>query len=160
MIKILGKHDKSIDNDIIRVYNEISKILSLPENIAVNLTFVGEKKIKELNKTTRNIDKVTDVLSYPYTELKVGEKLNLNDYKLYIDQETNILEFGDIYICTKRAEEQAKEYKHSYKREISFLALHGFLHLLGYDHINEEDEILMKNTAENILNFAGIRRKK
>ena len=103
MIKILGKHDKSFDNDLIRVYNEISKTLSLPENITINLTFVGEKKIRELNKTTRNIDKVTDVLSYPYTELKVGEKLNIDDYKLYVDQVTGELEFGDIYICTKRA---------------------------------------------------------
>jgi len=158
MIKILGKHDKTFDNDLIRVYNEISKTLSLPENITINLTFVGEKKIRELNKTTRNIDKVTDVLSYPYTELKVGEKLNLDDYKLYIDQVTNSLEFGDIYICTKRAEEQANEYGHSLKREICFLFCHGMLHCCGYDHIESKDAKIMEEMQNKILINLGITR--
>lgn len=160
MIKILGRHDKSIDLDLIRVYNEISKTFSLPENIVINLTFVSEKKIKELNKTTRNIDKITDVLSYPYTELKVGEKLNVDDYKLYIDQETNMLEFGDIYICTKRAEEQAQEYNHSLKREICFLFCHGMLHCCGYDHINEKDARIMEEIQKKILSNLGITRSK
>jgi len=158
MIKILGKHDKTFDADLIRVYNEISKTLSLPENITINLTFVGEKKIRELNKTTRNIDKVTDVLSYPYTELKVGEKLNLDDYKLYIDQVTNSLEFGDIYICTKRAEEQANEYGHSLKREICFLFCHGMLHCCGYDHIESKDAKIMEEMQNKILINLGITR--
>lgn len=158
MIKILGKHDKTFDNDLIRVYDEISKTLSLPENITVNLTFVGKKKIKELNKTTRNIDKVTDVLSYPYTELKVGEKLNLDDYKLYIDQETKCLEFGDIYICTKKAEQQAKEYNHSLKREICFLFCHGMLHCSGYDHIEEKDAKIMEEMQNKVLTNLGITR--
>jgi len=158
MIKILGKHDKTFDNDLIRVYNEISKTLSLPKNITINLTFVGEKKIRELNKTTRNIDKVTDVLSYPYTELRIGEKLNLDDYKLYIDQVTNSLEFGDIYICSKRAEEQAKEYSHSLKREICFLFCHGMLHCCGYDHIDSKDAKIMEEMQNKILTNLGIRR--
>jgi len=158
MINIFGKHDKSFDNDIVRVFNEISKTLSLPENIAINLTFVGEKKIRELNKTTRNVDRVTDVLSYPYTELKVGEKLNLDDYKLYIDQETNTLEFGDIYICSKRAADQAQEYKHSLKREICFLFCHGMLHCCGYDHIEAKDEKVMEDMQNKILNKLGITR--
>jgi len=158
MIKILGKHDKSFDDDLIRVYNEISKTLSLPENITINLTFVGEKKIRELNKTTRNIDKVTDVLSYPYTELKVGEKLNLDDYKLYVDQVANMLEFGDIYICTKRAEEQAQEYGHSLKREICFLFCHGMLHCCGYDHIEGKDAKIMEDMQNKILTNLGITR--
>lgn len=158
MINILGKHDKLIETDLIRVYNEISKTLSLPENIVINLSFVGEKKIKELNKETRNIDKVTDVLSYPYTELKVGQKLNLDDYKLYINQETNSLEFGDIYICTKRAETQAQEYGHSLKREICFLFCHGMLHCCGYDHMNERDAKIMEDMQKKILSNLGITR--
>lgn len=158
MIKILGRHDKSLDNDIVRVYNEISKTFSLPDNICINLTFVGEKKIKELNKTTRNIDKVTDVLSYPYTELKPNEKLNLEDYELYIDQETGLLEFGDIYICSKRAEEQAKEYNHSIKREICFLFCHGMLHCCGYDHIESKDAVIMEDMQNKILSNLGITR--
>ena len=103
MIEIIGRFNKEFEKDIINVHNKIVKVLSLPENIKINLTFVSKAKIKELNKTTRNIDKVTDVLSYPYTDLKVGEKLNINDYKPYIDMEDNTLTIGDIYICTTRA---------------------------------------------------------
>ena len=158
MINILGRHDKSIDTDIIRVYNEISKTLSLPENISVNLTFVSSKKIQELNKNTRNINKVTDVLSYPYTNLRVNEKLNLDDYKFYIDQKTNTLEFGDIYICTKRAEEQANEYGHSLQREICFLFCHGMLHCCGYDHIVDSDAKIMEEMQNKILTNLGITR--
>jgi len=158
MIKILGRRNKDYDADLINVYNEICKTFSLPENINVNLTFVSENKIKELNKTTRNINKVTDVLSYPYTDLKVGEKLNLDDYKFYIDNSTNTLEFGDIYICTKRAAEQANEYGHSLKREICFLFCHGMLHCCGYDHIIEKDAKIMEEMQNNILSKLGITR--
>lgn len=158
MINICGRHNKDIDNDLIRVFNEISKTLSLPENISVNLTFVSEKRIKELNNSTRNINKVTDVLSYPYTELRVGEKLNLDDYKLYVDQQTGMLEFGDIYICSKRAEQQANEYKHSLKREICFLFCHGMLHCCGYDHIKPSDAKLMEEMQNRILTKLNITR--
>ena len=160
MIKILGRRNKDYDADLINVYNEICKIFSLPENINVNLKFVSENKIKELNKTTRNIDKFTDVLSYPYTDLKVGEKLNLDDYKFYIDSSTNTLEFGDIYICTKRATEQADEYGHSLKREICFLFCHGMLHCCGYDHIEEKDAKIMEAMQNKILTNLGITRAK
>lgn len=160
MINILGRHNKTFDEDIIRIFNEISNRFSLPENIEVNLTFVSEKKIKELNNSTRNINKVTDVLSYPYTELKVGEKLNMDDYKFYIDNQTNLLEFGDIYICSKRAEQQAEEFGHSLKREICFLFCHGMLHCCGYDHIVEKDAKIMEEMQNKILTKLGITRSK
>lgn len=160
MINILGRHNKTFDEDIIRIFNEISNCFSLPENIEVNLTFVSEKRIKDLNNSTRNINKVTDVLSYPYTELKVGEKLDIDDYKLYVDMETGLLSFGDIYICSKRAEQQAEEYGHSLKREICFLFCHGMLHCCGYDHIIEKDAKIMEEMQNKILTKLGITRSK
>lgn len=160
MINILGRHNKEFDKDIIRIFKEISTNFSLPENIVVNLTFVSEKRIKELNNSTRNINKVTDVLSYPYTNLKVGEKLNTNEYKFFIDEKTGLLEFGDIYICSKRAEQQAKEYGHSLKREICFLFCHGMLHCCGYDHIVEKDAKVMEEMQNNVLTKLGITRSK
>lgn len=123
------------------------------QDIEVSLRFVDEEEIKRLNKEKRNIDKVTDVLSFPMTEIKCGEKI-----ENYRDEFLGNIYLGDIAICTKRAKEQAKEYKHSYQREICFLALHGFLHIMGYDHMTKEDESIMMPLAEEILKKADIRR--
>lgn len=124
-------------------------------NVEVGLKFVSEEEIKDLNKEKRNIDKVTDVLSFPMTEIKAGEKIE----KYKEDFFENIY-LGDIAICTKKAKEQAKEYGHSYKREVCFLALHGFLHILGYDHMTKDEEEVMMNLANKILENANIRREK
>ncbi len=158
MIEFLGRVDKEIKSNIVKVYNYIINKFSLPENVQVNISFVTEKKIQELNKSTRNIDKVTDVLTYPYINLKVGQKLKLEDYSLDIDQSTNTLTIGDIYICTARAKQQAKEYNHSLNREICFLFCHGMLHILGYDHITKQQEELMTKTQEEILTALNITR--
>ena len=88
----------------------------------------------------------------------MGKKLRLCDYKTDVDLETGLLTIGDIYICLDRAKEQASEYGHSYLRELSFLLVHGFLHLLGYDHMNEEDEKKMFSLQEEILDGYGIKR--
>ena len=125
------------------------------KDIEVGLNFVSEEEIKRLNKDNRNIDKVTDVLSFPMTEIKVGEKID--DYKESLFQNVYL---GDIAICTKRAREQAREYGHSFCREVCFLALHGFLHIMGYDHMTQEDEKVMMALANKILYKANIRRGK
>lgn len=158
MIEFVTKYDKTFEKDLIAVEREIAKTLSLPINAKITLSFVSKTKIKNLNKETRNIDKVTDVLSYPYTELKAGEKLNLEDYKLYIDQTDNTLTIGDIYICLDRAKEQAEEYGHSLKREVCFLFCHGLLHCCGYDHIEEKDAKIMEEMQNKILNKLNITR--
>lgn len=160
MIEITGKLNKDIKNDIIKVHNEILSLFSLPEKVKVNLSIISKVKIKNLNKSTRNIDKVTDVLSYPYTELKVGEKLDLDDYKYDIDPSDKSLTIGDIYICDEQAIRQSEEYGHSLRREICFLFCHGMLHLLGYDHIKEEDTKLMEAKQEEILSKLNITREK
>lgn len=125
------------------------------ENIEVSLNFVSEEEIKKLNNEHRQIDKVTDVLSFPMTEIKQGEKI-----EKYKEDFFDSVYLGDIAICIKRAREQAKEYGHSYQRELCFLALHGFLHIMGYDHMTKEDEKVMMTLAEKILEEAGLGRNK
>jgi len=147
------------NNDLEQVYNKVVSVFNLPENIQVNLNFVTEKQIQKLNKNTRNIDKVTDVLTYPYIDLKVGEQLYVDDYKFNINLKTNTLTISDIYICLTKAEEQAKEYKHSLRREVCFLFCHGLLHTLGYDHMEEKEAKVMEQKQEEILNTLGILRE-
>lgn len=119
------------------------------ENLSLSIIFVGEKEIRRLNNKFRNVDKVTDVLSFPMEE-EGGMEFPSFEEDVYV---------GDIVICTKRAREQAKMYGHSYKRELAFLSLHGFLHLLGYDHIEKADEEEMMGIADKILDKANVRRE-
>ena len=100
---------------------------------------------EEINKNYRGKDSVTDVISFA-----------LEDDKSFIKTDIRIL--GDIYICYQRALSQSKEYGHSILRELSFLSIHGLLHLLGYDHMNEEDEKIMFDLQERILDKYGIKR--
>ncbi len=115
------------------------------ENVEFNIIFVDINKIHEINKTYRGIDRPTDVISFALED-NMDIKL---DHRL----------LGDIYICLERAHEQAIEYNHSYLRELSFLMIHGLLHLLGYDHMEPEEEKIMFSKQEDILNEYGIRRE-
>lgn len=113
-----------------------------------SVVFVDEKKIQDINKNYRKIDKVTDVISFAFED---------NDKSLYND----IRVLGEIFICIPKMKQQALDYGHSEKREIAFLAVHGLLHLLGYDHMNKEDEKIMFAKQELILNgFNETKRRK
>ena len=119
----------------------------------------SEEEIREINRDFRDKDAVTDVISFP---LIADEKTgiiakNLKKYAVAsnIDPATKNLNLGDIYICLKRAKEQANEFGHSIDREISFLALHGLLHLMGYDHIDDYDKCVMRLKEEEILSKCG-----
>jgi probable rRNA maturation factor len=114
-------------------------------NIEFNIILIDNSKIKEINKEYRHIDEVTDVISFA---LEDYDKTTFN----------NIRVLGDIYISLEKAKEQSIEYNHPYIREVSFLAIHGLLHLLGYDHINKEEEKIMMKKQEDILNEYGIKR--
>jgi len=107
-----------------------------------SVIFVDKDEIKEINKNYRNIDKVTDVISFAF-----------NDEDSFM---TDLL--GEIYICIPIMQEQAIEYCHSEKRELSFLLVHGILHLLGYDHVQKDEEKVMFNLQEEILNELNILR--
>ena len=112
-----------------------------------DIRFVSEEEINALNVKFRNVDRATDVLSFPMYELS-KEPMPDEDF----------IFLGDIAICKKVAIKQAKEYGHSLERELCFLALHGFLHLLGYDHIEKEDEEVMMRIAKEILEENGEKR--
>lgn len=127
----------------------------LPQAV-ISYTFMNEKEMQKLNLKSRNVDRVTDVLSFPMIEIKQGEKLQ--DYLNELSPDGNLY-IGDVVICPRKAKTQAKEYGHSLRREVAFLALHGLLHILGYDHIKEGDEVVMQDTANKVLNALGIRRK-
>lgn len=108
-----------------------------------NVIFVTEEEIQQINKEYRNIDKVTDVISFAAVD-----DLDRTDYS----------SLGDVFICVKRAYSQAEEYGHSPSREFAFLAVHGYLHLCGFDHMTKEDEEIMFKIQDDILNEAGIKR--
>ncbi|MBR3898449.1 MAG: rRNA maturation RNase YbeY [Bacilli bacterium] len=115
------------------------------ENVEFNVIFVDSEKIREINKKYRNIDRVTDVISFA-----------LEDDKSMPFEFGRLL--GDIYICVERMKDQAEEYGHSLLREQGFLTVHGLLHLLGYDHMTKEEEKIMFEKQELILDGYGLKR--
>lgn len=116
------------------------------DNAIFNIIIVNEDKIKELNKIYRGKDSVTDVISFA-----------LEDDETFVTTDFRVL--GDIYICLKRAKDQSVEYGHSFIRELSFLTVHGLLHLLGYDHMEKDEEKVMFELQERILDEYGIKRE-
>lgn len=110
-----------------------------------SVIFIDDDRMHEMNKAYRGIDRTTDVLSFA-----------LNDAPSDYDEEVNVL--GDIFVSIPKMKAQAEEYGHGEKRELSFLVVHGLLHLLGYDHMKEEDERVMFGLQEEILDAAGIKK--
>lgn len=127
----------------------IYKTLGQKDNLFAELVFVSEEQIRKLNRDTRAKDSVTDVLSFPTLEGIRGEILDRKNYPCNVEGKK--LYIGSIAICYKRAEEQAQEYGHSTEREISYLIIHGILHLMGYDHIDEEDKKQMRALEKTIV---------
>ncbi|MBQ3076648.1 MAG: rRNA maturation RNase YbeY [Clostridia bacterium] len=117
----------------------------------ISCSFVTKAEIRRLNRETRAVDRVTDVLSYP---LELFDRGIPEDY----DPPVLPLPLGDIVLCPDRAREQAREYGHSVTREVAFLTVHSLLHLLGYDHETEEDERQMRDKQEAVLQALGITR--
>ena len=120
--------------------------------LCLTITLTTPENIKKINKEYRNIDKETDVLSFP-----IFEKQELDEIiaKRKFEHEDVL---GDIVISIARVEEQAKEYGHSFERELSYMVVHGFYHVMGYDHIKEEDKQKMRPKEEKILNALKILR--
>ena len=140
-----------------RVLERALKHLNQPsELLEMSLSIVSPEEIQELNKSFREVDKVTDVLSFPTCDNPTRGAITVVCED--VNPETDLVNIGDIVICMERAKEQAKEYGHSLKRELAFLSLHGLLHLLGYDHVEEEDEKQMVALQKEILDQAGITR--
>ena len=126
--------------------------------LAIEYITVEEEEIRKLNLETRNIDKVTDVLSFPTLDGIKGKALRKKDFPYDIDEEGNLL-IGSIVICKQRAKEQAEEYGHTYERELHYLFVHGVMHCLGYDHETDEERAEMREKEEYILGKLGITRE-
>ncbi len=141
--------------DIDRLLQYAADYLKLPENSEMSITFMDNERIQVINRDYRGKDAPTDVISFAIEE--EGE----DEMPIFFDDEeiTDLPnELGDIMISTQRAQEQAAEYGHSYEREVGFLALHGFLHINGYDHMTPEDEKEMFGLQKEILNAYGLKR--
>lgn len=122
----------------------------IEEDAQVSVTLVDNDAIREINNEHRGIDRATDVLSFP-----LGDEDSFDT-----DPETGAILLGDIVISLERAEEQAKEYGHSFYREVAFLITHSLFHLLGYDHVDsEEDEKIMFAKQDKVLQKLGITRE-
>ena len=123
------------------LYEKVFSHLGLKGNYFTDVTIVDNERIHEINRDYRHIDRSTDVISFAF----------LDDKNEIIPQDGSPISLGEIIISYQKAEEQAKEYNHSLVREMSFLFVHGMLHLLGYDHMKKEDEIIMFKLQDEIL---------
>lgn len=146
-IEIFNETEENLDKEL----NELKELLVNVahdeglENILFNVIIIDNSRIREINREYRNIDRETDVISFA-----------LEDDKTFNLEEIRVL--GDIYISIDKARSQAIEYGHSFKRELSFLAIHGFLHLLGYDHMEKDEEEIMFKKQEEVLSRYEISR--
>lgn len=149
-------HDqtRTVPTDYIDLLQRLMRSAAEKEGVSreaeLSISFVDNKEIQELNRNYRQQDKPTDVISFALLDSVEGE--------MDIAGEDIPLVLGDIVISTDKAQEQATAYNHSFERELGFLAVHGFLHLLGYDHMNTEDEKQMFQKQEVILEEFGLER--
>lgn len=147
-VEIFNETNENIENiEILKPLLEYARIKENLEDteLEFSVIIVDNKRIHEINKEYRGIDRPTDVISFA---LEDNEEIEFDHYRV----------LGDIYISIDKVREQAREYGHSEKRELAFLTVHGFLHLLGYDHMKPEDEKVMFARQEEILNGFGITR--
>ncbi len=152
MIYFMNDTDEKISYKLKRLVRR-SVIYSLDHegffnNAEVSVTFTDNEGIRKLNAEYRNIDKPTDVLSFPLTDFEGGEEPPADE---------EVASLGDIVISLERAREQANEFGHSFEREVAFLTVHSMLHLLGYDHVNsEEEDKEMRKKQKQILISMGL----
>ena len=133
--------------------------VSIPFEISI--IFIDNEEIRKINKEQRDIDKATDVLSFPmldYEDGKIFKEMYLNYEFDFCDLNEGNLVLGDMALSLEKAAEQADEYGHSFIREVMYLVVHSILHLLGYDHMEEKDKVLMRKREEEILNKFNINR--
>ena len=154
-------------NELIeRAYSHAIEILKVPcKELEVNISYVSRNKIKQINNQFRNNDKETDVLSFP-TLLEAGieneqlivDKLNKEQFPFDINNESGHIFIGDICICTSVVRKQAKSFGNSIEREFAYMAVHGLLHLLGFDHMKDVDKQHMRQVEEKIMKKMNLER--
>ena len=144
-IEVINETKESVDLDSLRSIVDYTLKKEQVENGVINIIIVDNDKIHQINRDYRKVDRPTDVISFA-----------LEDDDTFIKLDERIL--GDIYISIDQVYKQALEYGHSNKREMSFLTVHGTLHLLGYDHQNKDEEKIMFDKQDEILNELDITR--
>ena len=135
--------------------------------LLLELVFVSKEEIRSLNARERGVDKVTDVLSFPADNFKAGEPIFSVKHADCVEPSAGKawrrrgarLYLGSVAICKERAKEQAEEYGHSYRRELCYLAVHGVLHCLGYDHETEEERRIMREKEESVMQKLGLKQE-
>lgn len=143
-----GKNIKTKD-----IADAVCKVLGQAAELKAELVFVSAERIKELNRETRGIDKVTDVLSYPSLDGIRGKVLKKKDYPTEVDGKN--LFIGSIVVCEDKVKEQAEEFGHSEEKERTYLIIHGLMHLFGYDHMEENDKKQMREKEKAALALLG-----
>lgn len=142
-------NEEEIINKVVQTVLEFENI---KHDLNIYITLTNNEQIHKINKEYRDVDRPTDVLSFPMYE---REEIS----KLRIEKSDDIEEIlGDIIISIPKVKEQAEEYGHSYERELAYLTTHGMLHLLGYDHMIEEEKIIMREQEEKVLEKLNIHR--
>ena len=147
-----GEYKKLIEKVVDTCFKEENLIYT---NLYLNVILTNPKNIRIANKEYRNIDKETDVLSFPMFQ---KQELEVLIERSKIEEQVVEDVLGDIIISIPRVEEQAKDYGHTFERELAYMVVHGFYHVMGYDHIKEEDKKIMRPKEEYILNKLNITR--
>lgn len=144
-----GIEEKIEYKEIIKeVLDKCFKEEELGKHITITVTLTNPENIRNINKKYRQIDNPTDVLSFPMYEKEEISEVKQQKYEAIL---------GDIVISIPKVEEQAEEYGHSFKRELSYMVVHGFYHLMGFDHMKEEEKAEMREKEENILGKLNIK---
>lgn len=147
------QEEMEIDSNLLKILESVVNLVLKKQGIntpvEVSISFVDNREIQALNKTYRNIDKSTDVLSFPLIE---AEEVKA------IDKLRGEILLGDIIISIPKTLVQAEEYGHSFTREVSYLTVHGMLHLLGYDHMNSEEKTIMREKEKEVMKDLKINR--
>ncbi len=142
---------KEFEQIVEKIIGETLSVHKIAKNVEISVVFTDDTEIRQINNDFRNIDKATDVLSFPQYEFTLpGDISHINDEELIL---------GDIIISVEHAREQAIEYNHSLNREVGYLTAHSMLHLLGYDHMADEEKILMREKEELIMKNIGLTRE-
>ena len=135
------------------VAKDVLQSEACPFETEINLLLTDNEGIREFNDEFRHIDQETDVLSFPMFERNEIDAIIKEEQKFQVQEV-----LGDIMISIQRVEQQAKEYGHSFERELAYMLIHGFYHLMGYDHMNEEEKKEMRAKEEKVLNLLNIKR--
>lgn len=156
-MKLLYNDDALVSRELTNIFSEAADICIekqgfSAENMEISITFATKDEIRQLNKAYRNVDNHTDVLSFPL----IDDFNQLEDYDEDVNGEQIML--GDVVICLEKAREQAEEYGHSLQREIVYLFVHSLCHLLGYDHMTDEDKAEMRRLEEEVMSALDLER--